>query len=54
MHIEAYETKLACKTGEIVKVTGGDGEELCRPSCSISKHFGRVGISSAKIFIAQL
>ena len=34
MHLEAYETKLACKAGEIVKVTGGDGDKLCRSSCS--------------------
>ncbi|XP_028391279.1 sushi, von Willebrand factor type A, EGF and pentraxin domain-containing protein 1-like [Dendronephthya gigantea] len=33
MHLEGYESKLACKAGEILKVREGDGDELTRSSC---------------------
>ena len=32
-HIEGYDSQLACKPGETLKVRQGDGDELARSSC---------------------
>ena len=33
VHIKGYQSQLACKLGEILKVIQGDGDELARSSC---------------------
>ena len=33
VHVQAYQSQLACKVGGILKINQGDGDELARSSC---------------------
>ena len=48
MHLEGYQSKLACKAGEILKVHQGDGDELARSSCG-KQTFCRIIPTSPRI-----